>query len=421
MFKLNVSFGFILRNNETGQRQYYYAFRNNDQVFEEPFQISTAADLQRVHQALQNLDVLEWVRQRRPNSKWVVEQVTNVTFFITKLRGHTIGRGTDLPAYLAENHGLVALDRNRQTGKIYTDNLCFFRALAVHNGCHPKNLERDAKHYYERYRETFPEKKKFCGVKLTELSDLEHLFEVNLFVYCLEPTKHDGEEGEEDTIKEDKGSTPEIAAQLIHRSLCHYPSTLYLNLYQNHFSYIKDMKKYAKSYCCSRCGTYWRHVGKLHRHERTCEAKVCYQFPGGAYKTSPTIFQLLEDEGFTVPQHLKYFPYRATFDFECMFSPNTGLNNTEKLTWETKHIPLSVSVCSNVPGYDQPKCFISEGDSKQLVKQMVDYLVEISQESYRQMKIEFSFLFDAINEKLEKDAREQTKRNDCAEEEDSDD
>ena len=67
----------------------------------------------------------------------------------------------------------------------------------------------------------FPEKRKFCGVKLTELSDLEHLFEVNLSVYSLEPTKPDGEEGEEDIIKEDKGSTPEIAAQLTHRSLCH--------------------------------------------------------------------------------------------------------------------------------------------------------------------------------------------------------
>ena len=109
----------------------------------------------------------------------------------------------------------------------------------------------------------FPEKKKFFGVKLTELSDLEHLFEVNLFVYCQEPSKPDGEEGEEDMIKEDKGSTTEIAAQLIHRSLCHYPSTLYLNLYQNHFSYIKDIKKYAKSYCCSRCGTYWKDGFKL--------------------------------------------------------------------------------------------------------------------------------------------------------------
>ena len=139
-----------------------------------------------------NLDVLEWVRQRRPNFKWVVEQVTNITFFVTKLRGHPIGRGTYLPSYLAENHGLVALDRNRNNGKIYSDNMCFFRALALHNGCHPKNLERDAQHYCERYKEFFPEKKKFCGVKLKELIDLEHLYEVNIFVYSLEPTKPDG-------------------------------------------------------------------------------------------------------------------------------------------------------------------------------------------------------------------------------------
>ena len=159
----------------------------------------------------------------------------------------------NLPHYIVENRGLEALENNFQTGKPYKDNLCFFRALAVHNGCHPKNLERDAKHYYEKYREFFPEKKKFCGVKLKELIDLEHLYEVNIFVYALEPTKQDGEENEDDEPDDTK---PEIAAELIHRSLCHYPSTLYLNLYQRHFSYIKDLKKYAKSYCCSRCGKF---------------------------------------------------------------------------------------------------------------------------------------------------------------------
>ena len=61
VFKLNVSFGFILRNNETGALQYYYASRNNEQVFEEPFQITTPADFQQVHEALLNLNVLEWV------------------------------------------------------------------------------------------------------------------------------------------------------------------------------------------------------------------------------------------------------------------------------------------------------------------------------------------------------------------------
>jgi len=60
----------------------------------------------------------------------------------------------------------------------------------------------------------------------------------------LEPTKPDGEEGEDET-QEDEDSKPENAAQLIHRFLCQYASTLYLDLYQHHFSYIKDMKKYT--------------------------------------------------------------------------------------------------------------------------------------------------------------------------------
>ena len=100
VFKLNVFFGFILRNNETGELQYYYASRN----IEEPFQITTAADLSQVREALKNLDVLEWVRQRLPNCKWVVDTVTNITFFVTKIRGHPIGRRTSLPTHLAENH-----------------------------------------------------------------------------------------------------------------------------------------------------------------------------------------------------------------------------------------------------------------------------------------------------------------------------
>ena len=238
---------------------------------------------------------------------------------------------------------------------------------------------------------------KFCGVKLKELPDLENLFEVDIFVYSLEPTKPDGEDEE----AEDDDAKPEIAAKLLHRSLCHYPSTLYLNLHQRHFSFIKDMKKYAKSYCCSRCGKFWKDRFKLNRHEKTCESKVDSMFPGGAYKTSPTIFQLLEDEGLNIPKHLKYFPHRATFDFECMFSSTIGLDNTKKLTWNAKHIPLSVSVCSNVPEYDQPKCFVTDGNSKQLVKEMVDYLVEISSKSYGLMKEKFLSIFEAIDQKLE--------------------
>ncbi|KAL9984700.1 hypothetical protein ACROYT_G007026 [Oculina patagonica] len=147
------------------------------------------------------------------------------------------------------------MDRNRQTGRPFNDNLCFFRALALHNGCHTKNLERDAHHYYQVYRQAKPDIKKFCGVTFKELSDLEQLFEVNILVYSLEPTKLD--EDDDGNGEYDDQSKPKLSAELLYRSFRQYSSTLYLNLYQNHFSYITDMKKYSKSYSCSRCGKYY--------------------------------------------------------------------------------------------------------------------------------------------------------------------
>ena len=141
--------------------------------------------------------------------------------------------------------------------------------------------------------------------------------------------------------------------------------------------------------------------------------------PSTNFQVGPRIvFDLLEDEGFTVPSELRYFPYRATFDFECMFDRNNCPNDSAKLHWEAKHVPLSVSVCSNVSGYDQPKCFISNGDSRKLVQDMVKYLVDISKESFRLLKQEIATLFEEIDEKLSpNDQNEQH----TSEEEDSDD
>jgi hypothetical protein len=150
VFKLNLSFGFILRHTESGNLQYFHASSNNHSVFDEPFLISNASDLQKVRDGINQLDILEWIRQQRPNSKWVVDLVTNVCFIVTKIPEHPIGKATMLPPYILKNKAIVSLECNRNTGVPYEDNLCFFRCLAFHNGCHLKNLERDTKHYLEQ-------------------------------------------------------------------------------------------------------------------------------------------------------------------------------------------------------------------------------------------------------------------------------
>ena len=132
VFKINFSFGFILRNTETGDLQYHHPSANNNLVLKQPFLVSNSDDLERAIQEISNIDYLEWVRQQRPNSKWVVNLVTNITWFVWKIRDHPIGRGTFLPGYIAENHGLAALERNRKTGKPY-ENIIPVSSAAWHS------------------------------------------------------------------------------------------------------------------------------------------------------------------------------------------------------------------------------------------------------------------------------------------------
>ena len=117
VFKVNFAFGFILRNTETGALQYHHPSANNNLVLEQPFLDSNQADLDRLYEQVNNIDFLEWVRQQRPNSKCMVDLITNVTWFVWKIRDHPIGRGKYLPGYIADNYGLDALENNAKIGK----------------------------------------------------------------------------------------------------------------------------------------------------------------------------------------------------------------------------------------------------------------------------------------------------------------
>jgi hypothetical protein len=65
--------------------------------------------------------MLEYIRQQRPDTKWVVHLLTNVTFYVNKINEHSIGASVLLPDYILKNPGLYN-----------DDNLCLFRCLAVH-------------------------------------------------------------------------------------------------------------------------------------------------------------------------------------------------------------------------------------------------------------------------------------------------
>jgi hypothetical protein len=101
-FKINLSFSFILRNIETGVLWYYHSSQNNARFFYVPHLIRTEEDLERFLEELSRHDILEYILQQRPDTKWVVHLLTNVTFYLNKLIQHPIGARVVLPDFSCE-------------------------------------------------------------------------------------------------------------------------------------------------------------------------------------------------------------------------------------------------------------------------------------------------------------------------------
>ena len=415
-FKVNATFGFVLKNNETGELRYHYS-SSNTRVLTAPFLIQNRLDLISFLNKFLLQDPLEYARLQRPNSKWVVDLVTNLTLYIYRIPDHPIGTNiVGLPNYILQNPAIISLmnDPNKH-GEPYRDNLCFFRCLALHQGCHPKGMEKKTKELFQQHTPD-GDFKKFQGIKLSDLGALEEIFETNIVVYEMVEiegeeendgderreeisTEEDRDENEKETEKEDTNgedvntdsNRPKIVARLVQRSLDRYESTMYLNKYNNHFSYISNIDKYAKSFACKKCNKLWKSGWQLTRHETTCDGHgTQYRYPGGYYITPPSIFEQLQDEGLCIPEEHRYFPYRAVFDFESYLDKSVASQPSKKLSWDAKHVPISVSICSNVPDFETPKCFVSDGDSQVLVNNMMTYLLEISHRSSQLLHEKFS-------------------------------
>ena len=77
------------------------------------------------------------------------------------------------------------------------------------------------------------------------------------------------------------------------------------------------------------------------------------------HKTQPTIFDKLESVGLNVNQAEKCFPNFIVWDMEAMLKQFQSLTTTEdkKLKWLTKHVPISISIASNVTGFEEPQMY----------------------------------------------------------------
>ena len=271
----------------------------------------------------------------------MVELVTNATIFINRILQHPIGCvGIVLPPHIKGNPSIIGLEKDHHS-RPYVDNLCIFRCLGLHLGHDPKK-------FYAKYTDQPVET--FEGVTVDELHKVEPLFEVKIIAYQRSDT----------------------SAQLARPSLGKYANTMYVNLHETHFSLIHDIKGYSQSYKCSkRENSMWKYPAWLQRHELRCEAGVRHVYNGGVYHTTPSVFQRLDGEGIAVADMLRFYPYRAIFDFECFFDGENLPDDSDRVQWIVRHFPLRVSLASNVPGHETPRYYVTDGDSEKLVNTMI--------------------------------------------------
>ncbi len=73
----------------------------------------------------------------------------------------------------------------------------------------------------------------------------------------------------------------------------------------------------------------------------------------------------------------KYYPYECAFDFEAMLKKTQTNDNGKQLKIVPEHVPVSVSIFSNVQGYDMKPIFSCNDKPEELINSFIKTLVEI--------------------------------------------
>ena len=176
------------------------------------------------------------------------------------------------------------------------------------------------------------------------------------------------------------------SAKTLYLSQASFPTKIYMNVYENHLSYIKDIQMYSRQYICSRCDKLFSQMQKLKQHQPKCDGTVKYVFHGGVYKNKLSVFEELEKIGVRVCEEDKYEKWFACFNFEVYqhdfdekvdAAEENSLEVEEGTSWNKVHVLVLFSAGCNVDGVET--CHVSSKDPGELVSQFVIILLEMGE------------------------------------------
>ena len=456
-YKCNISIGFTLiketqekldfkKSNYTVQFKVYYA-SNNSRLLSHPVVIDSVKDNQKLKDEINKLNLVEKLTDLRPSSSWKFYEFLYVRVETFDMMT-PIGKAHDLPIHFKTGSNEKALLKFEG----YNDFLCFWRCLAIffNPSSGTNRLITKVKHLFNKFYENKNNINLYQGIKYLaynealncdeyeyenkhdEIDEVEKFFEININVYT----------------QEEEGIT-----NIDRRSMSKYSKTLNLMRHDNHFMYIKNMDLMRHCYKCKSCSKCFTNLKACTRHEIKCICKkefTKHTFVGGNYNKQQTLFERIlkifqsekneklknqqkeqnkkdkikddrktyysKHKHFPMSYMLKvfgltkedlFYPNEIVYDFESLKKIIDKTDDDDKgkqLTFSADHVPVSVSILSNVEGYDNKPIFLCDESPEILIDKFVKSLTEISNKSLELLSKKYSkvtlFLDSLIKESM---------------------
>ena len=188
-----------------------------------------------------------------------------------------------------------------------------------------------------------------------------------------------------------------IIGELARRSVQKYDNTVRLLRYNNHICYVSNINAVFQSFPCPNCDTFSNRTFNLEGHLTTCRERVKNVYPRNVYQIQETLFDKLDSFGINYTSEQKLFKNLAIFVFESICVQEETFTDTITTTWIGKHVPISVSISSNL--VEEP-IFICNSDPHHLVAYFIGAFENLASQSKAKMKNLFLDIETTINIKL---------------------
>ena len=196
-------------------------------------------------------------------TKWRFYKLTNLTVFANLLEDVPMEcNNAVLPEHLLKNHTINCLTFAESTRQPYNDNLCLFRALALHLHV-TQQLEEETSKLLNLFIKKLDglSPNQFQGVHMNDIPTVRDLLTLNILLNDIDIV--DGN----------------IIGELARQSMQKYENTVKLLRYNNHICHVSNINAVFQAFCCPNCDTFFSRSFNLERHFTTCSERVKNVYP----------------------------------------------------------------------------------------------------------------------------------------------